>query len=152
MLRQPLRGLAAFQRFAGFFFGVAGFGQRIAPIVDADFYRVFGFGAGRTFGARNARQSVNRPVFIRFGGVRAKTFKRFVVLRLQHHLIHHIHNGGRIAARVVAVEQIALQTVAHKRLRGFEHLRFGTAKAVNALFRVADKKHANRFARARITR
>ena len=149
MLRQPLRGLAAFLRFAGFFFGVTRFGQRITPIIHADFCRFLSLG---TRGAENAGQGINRAVGLGFGAVGAETFKRFFVLRLLHHLIHPIHDGGRIAACVVAVEQIALQTRLHKRLRGFEHLRFSTAETVNALLGVAHKEHANRLASARITR
>ena len=52
---------------------------------------------------------------------------------------------------MVAAEQIALQTLAHKILRRPEHLRLGTAKSVNALLGVAHDEHAGRPAGAAIT-
>ena len=55
-----------------------------------------------------------------------------------------------VAPRVVAAEQIAIQALDNKRLRGAEYLRLGAAEAVNALLGVADQKHAGRRARATV--
>ena len=53
---------------------------------------------------------------------------------------------------MVATEQIAAQTVAHKGLRRLEHLRLGPAEPVNALLGVTHNEHAGGRATATGTR
>jgi hypothetical protein len=46
---------------------------------------------------------------------------------------------------VVTAEQVATQPVAHEGLCGNEHLRLGTAKAVDALLGIAHDEHTGRL-------
>ena len=69
------------------------------------------------------------------------------VHRGQHGAVERLHHTHRTAARVVATEQHARQTIDHKALRGLEHLRLGAAKAVDRLLGVAHQKHAGCLAR-----
>ena len=62
--------------------------------------------------------------------------------RLRHRGVDGGYDGHRVAARVVAAQQVATQPFDDKFLRGNKHLWLGAAKAVNALLRVADQKHA----------
>ena len=99
------------------------------------------------------------------GGVRAKTVVHVAFDLAAHRLLHHrvdsMDHLGRVAPRVVATEQVAAQPCLHKNLGGFEHLGLGSAKTVDALFRVANDEDAGSqraFAarrtatRARVTR
>ena len=62
--------------------------------------------------------------------------------RSLHGGVHRGDDAAGVAARVVAAEHIAPQCLMHKGQRGLEHLRLGTAKAVNALLGVAHNEHA----------
>ena len=73
--------------------------------------------------------------------VTAKFIRQFSG-RFRHHRVNHLHHALRIAPRVVAREQRALQAIAHKARSRFKHLRLGAAKAINTLLGIAHDEHA----------
>ena len=81
----------------------------------------------------------------------AKTFVSIRRARLPHRGVDGVDDGHRVAARVVAAEQVATQTFDDKFLGRDKHLRLGATKAVNALLRVTDQKHAGRPACAAVS-
>jgi hypothetical protein len=64
-------------------------------------------------------------------------------LRRAHDGVDGLQHGGRVAARVVAGQQLAAQALGEA-LRGAEHARVGAAKAVDALLGVAHDEDAGR--------
>ena len=75
----------------------------------------------------------------------AKAVELTLRLCLPHHLVHQLHDGGRVAPRVVAAQALTAEVIHHKLLRGHEDLRLGTAKAVDALLGVTDDEDAGRL-------
>ena len=78
----------------------------------------------------------------------AKALVIVSVTRFPHGGVHGGNDLCCVAPGVVTTEQFALQTIAHKGLRRFEHLRLGAAKAVNTLLWVTHNEHAGRCAAA----
>ena len=142
----PRGGLTRFERAQGFLKQFARRRQAVAPSV----------GLRRIALGWPASEPGNRgqaPGFAlpgRVGGVVPKAVVAVCCAGLSHDGVDRGHHVLRIAAGVVATEQIAAQPFHHKGLRGAKHLRLGAAKAVNALFRVTNQKHAGRGTRAAI--
>ena len=65
------------------------------------------------------------------------------------HAVDRLDHRRRIAARVVAGEDAAVEAFAHEPRGRFEHARLGAAKSVDALLRVADDEDARRALPAR---
>ena len=146
----PGGGLCAFTHALGFFGLVAGFGEAVAPG-----QRVAACALAIVIRIGNGRQAQQLAGVFRFGGVVAEACGLVLRLGLPHDGVDGGNHALRVAARVVAAEQVAAQPIAHKGLRGDEHLRLGPAKAVDALLGVAHDEHAGRgrpTARARIAR
>ncbi len=146
--RQPVRGLAALQRAQGFLRRDAWRGEAVAPAGGRLIRRVFRQVLRRRLpGPGNLRQHMHATGQGGLGGVAAEVVVLATRLRLAHGLVDQRQHRRRIAARVVATEQVAAE-VAHELLRGDEHLRLGAAKAVDALLGIADDEQAGRFAPA----
>jgi len=91
----------------------------------------------------------------RFGGVVTKARRLLLRLGLPHDGVDGGNHALRVAARVVAAQEVTTQAIAHKCLCGDKDLRLGAAKAVDALLGVAHDEHAGcgrAAARARIAR
>ena len=159
----PCGGLGAFAHALGFFGFVARFGQAVAPgewvgaAVAIGIAITIAIAIVLTWRQDGGQTQQHTGVF-GLGGVVAKTAGFVLCLRSPHDVVDRVNHARGVAAGVVAAEQVAAQAIAHKGLRGDEHLWLGAAKAVNALFRVAHNKHAGRLlptgatTRARIAR
>jgi hypothetical protein len=64
------------------------------------------------------------------------------LLRIAHRRIDQSDHGLRVAMRVVAIEQVAVEPLLDELLGRDEHLRLGAPKAIDALLRIADDEHA----------
>ena len=133
--RQPVRGLAALQRAQRVFRRDARCGQAVAPTRGRAVFLV------GLVGAWNLRQRIDTAGLCRLRGVAAEVVVFALRLRRAHGLVDQFEHRGRIAARVVAAQQVAAK-VTHKGLRGDEHLRFGAAEAIDALLGVTDDEQA----------
>ncbi|MNX27287.1 hypothetical protein D3C86_573720 [compost metagenome] len=144
-LRDPARGLLAFLLQQLFFGQHARRDEAVAPVQHA------------VVGRRGGRRGVERvavdggqlqqlAVVAALGGVGAVAVELAGRLRGQHRAVDEAHHGTRVAVRVVAVEQFAAEPFAHELLGGDEHLRLGSAEAVDALLGVAHDEHARRAA------
>ena len=138
VLRDPVRGLAGLQRAQGFFGDFTRRGQAVAPFAGR-IRRPRGPSRPQDDGqlADSARQ-------IRTGGVVTKAFVRIRLRRIAHRRVDAGNHAGGVAPGVVAAEQVTAQRVMDEGFGGLEHLRFGAAKAVNTLLRVAHNKNAGR--------
>ena len=82
--------------------------------------------------------------------MRTKAFVGIMGLRGLHHGVDGANHGFAVAPGVVAGQQIATQAIADKHLRGYKHLGFRPAKAVNALLGVTHNKHTRCLACAHV--
>ena len=131
---------------------MAGFGQAVAPG-----QRVAGGAASiaRIVVIGDGGQAQQLAWVFRFGGVVAEACGLVLRLGLPHDGVDGGNHALRVAARVVAAQEVTTQAIAHKCLCGDKHLRLGPAKAVDALLGVAHDEHAGRgrpTTRARIAR
>ena len=124
--------LAAFQRDEFLFKNHAGCGQTVAPNVFSIVRSCFFNGI-----ALDLRQIVHRS----HGRGLCAMAPEVLILPRRLRALHGRVDGGyhlwRVAPRVVAAEQVAIQPLHDKLLRGDEHLRLGATKAVDALLGVA---------------
>ena len=153
LLRNPVRRLARLQGAQGFLRQFARGQQTVAPrgvgrpaLVGLS---TVGCGPRQTLWPCNRGQFANKPWLASAGGMRSEALVTIGLHRLRHDRVHDGDDPGGVAPGVVAAEQIALQTVAHKGLGRLEYLRLGPAKAVDALLGVTHDEHTRcRGARA----
>ena len=136
----PRGGLPCFERAPGFLRQLTRGGQAVAPtfvwrgcIVTVLISRC---------APRYWRQAAQAAGLGGGGGVQAKAFVAVGFGGRSHHGVDGVYHPYRVAAGVVAGQQVAAQGVDHKGLRGDEDLWLGPAEAVNALLRVTHQEHA----------
>jgi hypothetical protein len=118
---------------------VARLGQRIAPSQARRISR-----AGCTSRACHTPQGADTTLGGRGRAVRAVGSPAVEPLSVVEDCIQGRDDLRRVAARVVALQQRALQAFQHKSLGRGEHPRVGIAEAVDALFGIADDEHRRR--------
>ena len=108
-----------------------------------------GLGDPALFSPQDGRQPEHPARLCRGCRVRPEAFIAVAVCGVAHDRIDRVNHRQAAAPGVVAGKHVAAKYVTHESLRGNKNLRLSAAKAVNALFGVANNENAGRVCSTR---